>query len=84
MAAALDGNVLAGPLSEVYAADLTASAVRCAVCGASAVLADARVYVGAGMVVRCRTCDTVLATVLQLADRVEVRIHAIRGLPDPA
>jgi ribosomal protein S27E len=82
MSPQLDGNMLAGPLSEVYGADLTADAMQCSACGSVAALATARVFVGAGLVVRCRTCGTVLATVLQRGDRVEVHVHALRGLPD--
>ena len=82
MPAPLDGNVLAGPLSEVYGDDLTGQQASCAACGTVAVIASARVFVGAGLVVRCRTCDTVLATVLQRENRVELHVHALRGLPD--
>jgi hypothetical protein len=81
MTAPLDGNVLAGPLREVYGADPTADTGRCVVCGTVAVLAAARVYVGAALVMRCRTCDAVLATVLERAEGVEVRLHALHGLP---
>jgi hypothetical protein len=81
MSAPLDGNVLAGPFREVYGTDLTADTGRCAVCGTVSVLAAARVYVGAALVVRCRTCDAVLATVLQRVEGVEVHLHALRGLP---
>ena len=83
MSAPLDGNVLAGPLSELYGADPTADPGRCDVCGTVATLATARVYVGPALVVRCRTCDAVLVTVLQHPDRVEVHVHALRGLPEP-
>jgi phage FluMu protein Com len=82
MPAPMDGNMLGGPLSEFYGTDVTGSSTRCTACGTVAVLAAARVFVGAGLVVRCRTCDTVLATVLERADRVEVHLHALRGLPE--
>lgn len=60
----LDGNVLAGPLSEAYGAEVTAVLVRCLACSDEAALAQAVVHVGAGYVVRCRGCDAVLLTVV--------------------
>ncbi|MET8996429.1 DUF6510 family protein [Amycolatopsis sp. NPDC004169] len=57
----LDGNVLAGPLSSVFTAEVTAAVAVCAGCGRSGPLAAARVY-GApmGYVARCPGCDQVL------------------------
>jgi hypothetical protein len=49
-----DGNVLAGPLSEVFAVDVTAATVRCAHCGMTGAVATLRVYAHApGSVARC-------------------------------
>ena len=42
MESTYDGNVLAGPLSEVFAADVTSAIARCRGCGRSSVVADAR------------------------------------------
>lgn len=60
----LDGNVLAGPLSEVYDGDVTVVLARCLGCGDLAALAQAVVYLGAGFVVHCRSCDAVMITVV--------------------
>ena len=43
----LDGNALAGPLSEIFAIDVTAAARRCAACGLTGPLAGLRLYVRA-------------------------------------
>ncbi|MGI5121937.1 DUF6510 family protein [Marinactinospora thermotolerans] len=57
----LDGNALAGPLSEVFRVDLTAATRRCAVCGITGAFAELRVYAECpGLVVRCPGCDTVV------------------------
>lgn len=64
----LDGNVLAGPLGEAYGRDVTAVLVRCRACADVAALAQAVVHVGAGLVVRCRSCDAVLLSVVVRGD----------------
>ncbi|HEY0259619.1 MAG TPA: DUF6510 family protein [Lacisediminihabitans sp.] len=62
----VDGNVLAGPLSELFRFDPTTASARCASCGDVSVLARAMVYVeDHGLIVRCCTCDDVLMIVVQ-------------------
>lgn len=62
----LDGNVLAGRLADVLGWDPTDSEARCAHCGARGAIALAEVYVSAmGLVARCASCQTVLATFVQ-------------------
>jgi hypothetical protein len=57
----LDGNTLAGPLSEIFAIDVTAAAGRCAHCGLTGPVAGLRLYVRApGLVARCPGCDGVM------------------------
>lgn len=56
----LDGNAVAGPLAEVFVADVTMARATCAGCGAIRPLATARCYRGAGEVLRCPACDAVL------------------------
>ena len=57
----VDGNVLAGPLGEVFAVDLTAAIGRCAGCGLVGPVASLRVYAQApGLVARCPGCDGVV------------------------
>ncbi|MHB9855488.1 DUF6510 family protein [Streptomyces sp. Tue6028] len=56
-----DGNVLAGPLSEIFTVDLTAATGRCAGCGSTGPLAELRVYGPApGLVARCSHCEQVV------------------------
>ncbi|MEV6790833.1 DUF6510 family protein [Streptomyces sp. NPDC051320] len=57
----VDGNVLAGPLSEVFAVDVTAATSRCAHCGCTGPLARLHVYGHApGLVARCQECGEVV------------------------
>ena len=66
----LDGNVAAGPLSEVFALEMTAARGRCAECGAEAQLAEARAFVDApGHVMRCASCDNVLLVLVRAERR---------------
>jgi ribosomal protein S27E len=61
----VDGNSLAGPLSDLFSIDITDAVGRCVGCGDEAVLARAMVYVsGTDLVVRCSNCDDVLLTVV--------------------
>lgn len=77
----LDGNVLAGALSDIFAVDLTAASARCTGCGAVAQLAEAMVYTNApGIVARCGTCDHVLATVVDAGDRLWLSLTGLSGI----
>ncbi|MGW4467270.1 DUF6510 family protein [Micromonospora sp. NBC_01796] len=56
-----DGNMLAGPMRELFAVDLTAATGRCANCGLTGPLAEMRVYRHApGLVARCPGCEEVV------------------------
>jgi len=61
-----DGNVLAGPLSEIFAVDLTAAVGRCAGCGSTGPIARLRVYgPSPGLVARCPDCAQVVLRVVR-------------------
>lgn len=56
-----DGNALAGPLSEVFAVDVTAALAICAGCGQRHRMAGLHVYGGElGLVARCPDCEGVV------------------------
>ncbi|MBF4587232.1 MULTISPECIES: DUF6510 family protein [unclassified Curtobacterium] len=62
----VDGNALAGVLSEVLGPEPTVTVLCCAGCGSRGSVARTAVYCSAmGSVARCRTCDTVLVTVVE-------------------
>ncbi|HLU73078.1 MAG TPA: DUF6510 family protein [Nonomuraea sp.] len=65
----LDGNVLAGPLSELFAVDLTAATGQCASCGRTGPVATLKVYgPDPGLVARCPGCDEVLLRLVREPD----------------
>jgi len=56
-----DGNLLAGPLAEVFSLDLTTALTTCVGCGRRAPVAMLQVYPGGpGMVARCACCHDVV------------------------
>jgi Family of unknown function (DUF6510) len=72
---ALDGNAIAGQLHELFGTELTTAGGTCARCGATGPIAELSVYVSAGTVARCRSCEAavmVLAT-LRGVTRVDLR-----------
>jgi Family of unknown function (DUF6510) len=77
----LDGNVLAGPLGEVFAVDLTSAMGQCAACGARAVLGQAHVYLDSpGAVARCQTCGQVLLRLVRTGDRAWLDLRGLSCL----
>lgn len=77
----LDGNVLAGPLSQVMIGEATAARGRCAACGDVAVLAQCVVYAGRGRyVARCRRCDAVLLTIIEADGDVRFTMNGVTAL----
>jgi hypothetical protein len=61
----LDGNAIGGLLLELFGTELTASPCVCGSCGAREAMARLDVYVGAGIVVRCRHCEGVMIRIVQ-------------------
>ncbi|MFK0173645.1 DUF6510 family protein [Streptomyces sp. NPDC090306] len=61
-----DGNALAGPLSEIFAADPTNAWRRCPDCGLTGTLAQLRVYgPDPGLTGRCPGCDALALRVIE-------------------
>jgi uncharacterized Zn finger protein len=81
----LDGNALAGPLSEVFRDDMTTALGRCASCGDVSVLAEALVYDAApGWAVRCHACGDVLMTFVRTLDRLRIDMRGLTALETPS
>ena len=77
----LDGNVLGGPLGEVFAVDLTSAVGQCAACGTRAAMGQAHVYLDSpGAVARCRTCGQVLLRLVRAGDRAWLDLRGISCL----
>lgn len=57
----VDGNILAGPLGELFAVDVTVATTQCVSCGQTDAVAALMVYANApGMVARCPGCGEVV------------------------
>ena len=74
----LDGNALAGTLSQVFVSDVTTARVTCAGCAQVRSLATARLYRAAGAVLRCAGCDAVLLRLVTAPDRVYLELTGMR------
>jgi Family of unknown function (DUF6510) len=69
----VDGNALAGELSEVFSREMTVARVACGGCGAVEQLGADHAYIQApGMVLRCCHCDRVLLVMTRIGDRLRV------------
>lgn len=81
----LDGNGVAGLLTEVFGAELTDVVRTCGSCGTAAAVGAHRAYLGAGVVLRCPGCADLAIVIVQLPDRdvVQVRGSWSAELPRP-
>ena len=79
----LDGNDVAGLLTEILAAEPTMTMRRCQTCGSERPLAAHRAYHGAGMVLRCPGCTDVAMTIIERGDRLLVKWGGIYSVPRP-
>ena len=58
---ALDGNAIGGALYDIFGVEMTMAITICLSCGGRLLLAEQAVYSrGPGIVVRCRTCESIL------------------------
>jgi hypothetical protein len=76
----LDGNAAAGILQELFAVEMTTAMGTCDTCGATAEVARARLYRGAGMVLRCSSCEAVLMTIVSTGERSWIDLRGVRTL----
>ncbi|WP_431432740.1 DUF6510 family protein [Actinophytocola sp.] len=85
----IDGNGAGGPFGEALGIDVTTTVLTCAHCGRASLFAETHVYAGAGLVVRCPGCTSVLARLvrtptdawLDLRGALSVRIPLAAGGP---
>ncbi len=77
-ATAVDGNVLAGLLSEVFTGDATTMVGVCGGCDSHAPLAEAMVEIDErAAIVRCRGCSHTLFTVMRDESGVRVMLASL-------
>lgn len=83
----VDGNMLAGPLREIFAMDVTAAVGRCAGCGLTGPFAALRVYPHApGLVARCPACEQVMLRLVRTPTEawLDLRGATFLRIPMPA
>lgn len=80
----VDGNVLAAPLREIFAVDVTVATGRCVECGRVGPLATTMVYAYApGLVARCPGCDSVVLRLVRGPDRAWLDLRGLSCLEIP-
>jgi hypothetical protein len=80
----VDGNVLAGPLGELFRFDLTTTSGECRHCHDVSVLARAMVYLDpSGYVVRCSNCSEILMAIVTTEKRTWLDLSGVSGLQIP-
>ncbi|MBT2521386.1 DUF6510 family protein [Arthrobacter sp. ISL-28] len=77
----LDGNVLAGPSTDLFAFEATTTQCQCQSCADIAMLGQAMVYgQPMGFVARCRNCDNVLIVIVERAGQKSLNMRGLRWL----
>ena len=76
-----DGNALAGPLSDVFATEVTTALARCGGCGLSSPVATLIVYgPDPGHVARCPGCSDVLLRVVRTSTEIWLDLRGMSSL----
>lgn len=84
MAAMYDGNMLAGPLSDVFAFEVMTATACCRGCGRNTTVAELAVYgPGPGLVARCPGCDDVLLRVAKTPSSIWLDLGGMASLRLP-
>ena len=76
----LDGNAAAGVLREVFGSEMTTARGTCGSCGAVGPVGAVHVYVAAGMVLRCPSCEAVLMRIVESESRLWVDLTGLRSI----
>jgi Family of unknown function (DUF6510) len=80
----VDGNAIGGLLIDVFGTEMTAASATCASCGTSRPVAELVVYQRApGVVVRCRTCGSVLMLLVRRTHSIGVDLSGLANLSQP-
>jgi Family of unknown function (DUF6510) len=74
----LDGNAVAGMLSELFATDATTVMLTCASCSTRCALGAAHAYArGPGAVLRCPSCESVLMRAAEIRGRMMADMRGV-------
>ena len=78
---ALDGNAIGGLLIEVFGTEMTTAIGTCGSCGTVSQVAELAVYrPGLGTLVRCRACEALLMTFVQIRGVFCVDLQGLASL----
>jgi hypothetical protein len=81
----LDGNAVAGMLSEIFSMEMTTAIGTCDHCGARGALGATYVYMGGpGTVMRCPHCEGVLMRFTRIRGKVSLEVAGVRRLELPS
>src|SRR3712207_3622020 len=76
-----DGNAVAGLLTRLMAVEPTTLMRRCQSCGDERPIGEHRAYHGAGIVLRCPSCDDVALVVATVGARTAVELRGSYRMP---
>ncbi|WP_167537091.1 DUF6510 family protein [Micromonospora terminaliae] len=80
----VDGNMLDGPLREVFAVDLSSAIGRCDHCGMTGPMAGLHVYSHApGLIGRCPACTEVMVRLVRAPDQAWLDLRGTTFLQIP-
>jgi hypothetical protein len=78
---ALDGNVVAGALAELFRMDMTTAVTTCAGCGDRHPVGELRAHVDApGIVLRCTGCAAVQIRLVRAPNRAWIDLRGVAVL----
>ena len=76
----LDGNAVAGMLSEVFAVEMTTATMTCGNCGMAGAVGAMHVFRGAGIVMRCPNCGNAVAKIVGNGTRMWMSFPGMQTL----
>ncbi|GAB3354558.1 DUF6510 family protein [Micromonospora halotolerans] len=80
----LDGNMLDGPLRDIFAVDLSSAIGRCDHCGTTGPVAGLHVYSHApGLIGRCPACTEVMLRLVRAPDQAWLDLRGTTYLRVP-
>jgi hypothetical protein len=77
----LDGNAIAGPMAELFGAEMTTAGGACAGCGTESLVAELHVWSAGhapGAVARCPGCGKVVLVIVDVRGRVRLADERFR------
>lgn len=73
----LDANAMAGMLDQIFVSDFTMFRRVCPSCGDRDMAGALRTYLGAGVVLRCRSCGDVAARISEREREIVIEMRGV-------